>query len=435
MAASLVEDFARRVSSFRAQDDEKLQWMNAAQAQLTEVVRKYNDSCNDLERERIAGRETQKRATELESRLLGLQKSVEDSSFVLVLIDADADEYIFQDEFYQGHDGGRKAAWNLQTCVKDYFEKSEPDLASMPVVVKAFANGDGLSKFLANSVVTKHSTSLWDFAKGFSQSHALSDFVLVGNGRDRADKKIKGVFEQFVRNPTCRHIIFGACHDNGYVRMLEDFAFDSTVVDRITLLLSFNVGQEFKKLPFRCTRMEKVFRTTLPSHLRITKAVSYAENPRVDDSRLTTRKTWAALAGSDRTSDEGVAPIMVERPPRSNVLVNEQGHRIDEALPQPSPSALDSWNHKVKVANMRYCRMYHLNDSCQGECGYSHGPLSDGEKLVYRVMLRGEVCHTGLKCRDAKCHYRHNCLCKKQRCKFPVEMHGIDRASAKVWIS
>jgi hypothetical protein len=202
--------------------------------------------------------------------------------------------------------------------------------------------------------------------------------------------------------------------------MLEDFALDSAVVDRITLLYSSNVGHEFKKLPFRHTRMEGIFRTASPNHLRPTKAISSTE-------------TGVALAGSDRTSDGVVIPTIVGTPSVSNVLVNGHGHRIDGVLPRPSPSALDSWNHKIKVANMRYCRMYHLNGSCQGGCGYSHGPLLEGEKVVYRVMLRGEACHTGLKCRDAKCHYRHNCPCKKQCCKFAKEMHGIDRKSAKVW--
>jgi hypothetical protein len=43
----------------------------AAQAQLTEVVREYDDCCNDLERERIAGRETRKQAMDWQSRFLG----------------------------------------------------------------------------------------------------------------------------------------------------------------------------------------------------------------------------------------------------------------------------------------------------------------------------------------------------------------------------
>jgi hypothetical protein len=34
---------------------------------------------------------------------------------------------------------------------------------------------------------------MWSFAKAFSQAHAGSDFVFVGSGKDRADKKIKGM--------------------------------------------------------------------------------------------------------------------------------------------------------------------------------------------------------------------------------------------------
>lgn len=98
----------------------------------------------------------------------------------------------FQDEYYRRADGGQKAALDLQARVREYFEKAKPDLARLPVVVKAFANVDGMSKFLVNNGMIRSSSSMSGCAKGFSQASATSDFVLVGHGKDRADKKIKG---------------------------------------------------------------------------------------------------------------------------------------------------------------------------------------------------------------------------------------------------
>jgi len=97
----------------------------------------------------------------------------------------------FKDEYYSGSDGGRKAAWDLQACVKDYLGTAKPDLVGLPITIKAFANGDGMSNFLSSVGLVQPWGSLWDFGKGFSQAHAASDFVFVGNGKDRADKKIK----------------------------------------------------------------------------------------------------------------------------------------------------------------------------------------------------------------------------------------------------
>ena len=76
--------------------------------------------------------------------------------------------------------------------MRNYLREAKPALASLPIIVKAFANVDGLSKFLVNAKVIQSPSSLWDFAKGFSQAHAKSDFVLVGSGKDRADKKVEG---------------------------------------------------------------------------------------------------------------------------------------------------------------------------------------------------------------------------------------------------
>lgn len=98
----------------------------------------------------------------------------------------------FKDEYYQTIDGGRQAALNFRESVRGYLKKEQPHLSSLPIVVKAFANGDGLSKLLAKDNIIKPPLSLIDFAKGFSQAYDTCDFVLVGSGKDRADVKIKG---------------------------------------------------------------------------------------------------------------------------------------------------------------------------------------------------------------------------------------------------
>jgi hypothetical protein len=236
-----------------------------------------------------------------------------------------------------------------------------------------------------------------------------------------------------VKNPTCRHILFGACHDNGYVRMLEDFAGDSAIVDRVTLLYSFSVGKEFKKLPFRSTTLDTVFRTAPLEASTTTTMVRYQGVSSIKNTHDITPKTWAALARSNRKFGEGSVPATTNPTTIRMVLVNAAGHRVDVQLPRPSQTAINSWNHRIKVANMRYCRMYHLNDNCPGGCGYTHGSLLDEHKLAYRVSLRAEGCHVGLECRDINCHYRHNCSCKKPGCKFPREMHGVDDTTAEVW--
>lgn len=88
--------------------------------------------------------------------------------------------------------GGHNAALDLQSRVRTYVEGLQPGLARLPIVIRAFANADGMSRFLMHVGIVQSSTSLSEFAKSFTQASATSDFVLVGPGKDRADKKLKG---------------------------------------------------------------------------------------------------------------------------------------------------------------------------------------------------------------------------------------------------
>jgi hypothetical protein len=62
--------------------------------QLGEVTQNYNDVSKDLRREQVAGRHAQDEAEIWKKRFEELQSVVHHGSFVLVLVDADADSYM-----------------------------------------------------------------------------------------------------------------------------------------------------------------------------------------------------------------------------------------------------------------------------------------------------------------------------------------------------
>ncbi|KAH8427031.1 uncharacterized protein LDX57_004751 [Aspergillus melleus] len=188
MAVAVAEQFSDCVS----QTQKKVEEMKAFSDQIKKLDKEFRDVSNDLQRERVAARQTQEESKSLMRQLEELQEAVERSSFVLVLIDADADGYIFKEDYYKDIDGGRNAALDLEAAVREYLKSSHPDLSSMPIMIKAFANADGLAPLLVRAKLLKSPESLTSFAKGFSQARDASDFVLVGSGKDRADEKIKG---------------------------------------------------------------------------------------------------------------------------------------------------------------------------------------------------------------------------------------------------
>ncbi|KAL4902074.1 hypothetical protein BDW74DRAFT_181236 [Aspergillus multicolor] len=338
-----------------------------------------------------------------------LKELINRNSFVLVLIDADADGYIFKDKYYADIDGGLRAALDLRTAVQKYMKKAQPELAGLPIVVKAFANYDGLSQLLVRMKLFKSLLWLNNSAKSFSQAFDTCDFVVVGAGKDRADEKIKGVFKQFITNPTCRHVIFGACHDNGYVRLLEKYQ-QGAVVDKVTLLYPF---EPFGKPPASTTGA----------------GTGGAQSP--------AEASWAARVQSKPTSDNQlkaqaneVALQVYREMAGYGISLNEGSHRVDLPLPGLYPHLVEMWNRNTKNGKIRYCYRHHLlPEGCkEGRCTFTHGSMVVGELIVFMHEARQEFCRAKGKCQDQYCYYGHHCSCsmKDSKCKFPPTMHNVD---------
>ena len=91
--------------------------------------------------------------------------------------------------------GGEQAADELLAKTREYLQTIMDDSDRLEVVVRAFANLDGLASTLIRDGRIKDSSQLRNFFTGFSSRLALFDFVDVGAGKERADNKIRG------RNP------------------------------------------------------------------------------------------------------------------------------------------------------------------------------------------------------------------------------------------
>ncbi|RAH80827.1 hypothetical protein BO86DRAFT_340745 [Aspergillus japonicus CBS 114.51] len=407
--------------------------------EIANLDQEYRDVSNDLSRERSSARRMQEELEALENFNRSLLKAIDDSSFVLVLIDADADGYIFKDKYYTDSNGGRQAALDLEEVVREYLKKCYPNFEKLPIMIKAFANLDGLSQFLSKAKLIKSPMALTTFAKGFSQASHISDFVLVGSGKDRADEKIRGIFQEFIGNPTCRHVMFGACHDNGYVRLLEKYQNNNKADSRkVTLIYPFEPGKEFGGLSgYPSLQFETIFQTESvmtrnlsppPPPLPQTHRALGAEGGSPPPS-LAVKNPWMTVSAK---LPQYAISRKSENLPEGSIYVNAAGQRVDSELPHPSQEAQGTWHRKMS-AKMKFCRRYHLHPyGCKGDCGYSHGPLMEDEKLIYRRKLRLENCHTGPQCRDAGCLFGHHCSCEEKACKFLPEMHHIDTSSVRV---
>lgn len=102
---------------------------------------------------------------------------------------------IFDDDLIkQGETGGKEAATSLSGSVRDYVHfLTVPDLSSdYKIVTRIYANLKGLGDVCHKAGISTKPSTIEEFARGFTGSKHLFDFVDVGMGKDRADEKISG---------------------------------------------------------------------------------------------------------------------------------------------------------------------------------------------------------------------------------------------------
>ena len=101
---------------------------------------------------------------------------------------------IFQDEFLQkGEQGGREAANQLWNSVRGEIVQKLPDLSSdVKIMTRIYANLKGLASACYKAGIVERPGLVEEFARGFTGSRQLFDFIDVGSGKDRADDKLSG---------------------------------------------------------------------------------------------------------------------------------------------------------------------------------------------------------------------------------------------------
>lgn len=103
-------------------------------------------------------------------------------AFILVLIDGDG--MIFDDRLVQnGEAGGREAAGLLWNAVMYHFQKDSGLPSDIKIVTRIYANIKGLGDACKKSGILSTPSTIEDFARGFTGSKQLFDFVDVGVGK------------------------------------------------------------------------------------------------------------------------------------------------------------------------------------------------------------------------------------------------------------
>ncbi|KAH8598631.1 hypothetical protein B0O99DRAFT_684021 [Bisporella sp. PMI_857] len=336
--------------------------------------------------------------------------------FIVALIDADADCYVFHDQFIaRGEKGGEDAADALLAALQQFVRGLAGEPNEMDIMVRAFANLSGLGAALRRDGRLRDKDELRAFATGFSSRQAFFDFVDIGPGKERADLKVRESIKFFLETFQCKHLVLACGHDDGYAPWLGQFVGDKQVVERITLLEGSPFPAKMRNLGLRTTRFSSVFNNvTQPavSASLVGPAWGRAITPTVAEAVADRGSNSERLltAGSVHLGGPAGHNPQAQLDRLGPVLTNHAGRRIDRPLQV----------NKVVVERIKKCSLcyyFYLRGKCTTKCLRNHlyRSLTDEEFDALWEQARQGRCSKSRKvdreggddCSDAMCIYGH----------------------------
>ncbi|KAK0634678.1 hypothetical protein B0T17DRAFT_586418 [Bombardia bombarda] len=423
------------------------------------LLTQLRDTQLDLADATKSRRDLQQELLQLEDRastFLGENNLLKNNNpYVIVLIDGDG--LLFKESFIrQGLEGGKKAAYALRTAI---LKECGQHATGVEVIAKAYANLSRLGRAMRRDGSIDNEADFKDFTLGFTQGKATFDFIDVGQGKERADNKIKETAKWHLRNFNCKQVILGFSHDAGYAPFLDELFQDETTRLRVTVVEGFPTVRELVatrvhilNLNETLFRSEKLVDKTPPNPtppsstagVVATPALASASNPAIltpatsatSTPATAPATTYARAIGNASPPPQITLPIQLRpvttpaRPAQAKPAPWNPGPRgLDPPL-QVSQTALDSIK-KRKDSN-KLCNNHYLRGPCaKGDsCCFEHKykPTKD-ETNAIAFLTRLNPCANGQECDVEDCIYGHHCpsvrdgVCTHPYCKFGPENH------------
>lgn len=380
----------------------------------------------------------------------------------------------------------------LHAAIKDYIH-AENDPSDVPfesrIVCQIFANVRGLASVLVRTGIVPEVGQFEDFVRGFNGAKRQFGFKDVGSGKDRADEEINGEyvsditvahtltcrpesFKLFSEYPQCRRLLLGCSHDNGYARLLEEYADQEALRNKVILLEGVPFEKELVSLPYKTDKFPGVFRSTklvvwgsgavfspssqsptttgvietkgtpnnfatstgLPSRFPAPMPTPQPSGSPLMDSPLPTRAMLSSMPRTPSTST-----LASDSFPATKAVPAPMNYAAKAAMPPPpapasplykpanrdeiiarnrlgqrvDPPCKDYDKTEVdRIKRIKMCNVHFLRDECPyaDNCTHLHAyQPTESELATLRLVARMAPCTHGSGCQDIKCIYGHRC--------------------------
>ncbi|KAI4950359.1 hypothetical protein J4E91_004240 [Alternaria rosae] len=201
-------------------------------------------------------RTMQGQLSESKAKEEALVQSQSKRPFVLVLIDADAEGFLFQDKYItRKAQGGETLADEINIRIREYLREQFDDADSLDIIVRIYANLEGMANYLVRLEKVRNLGQLRAFSTGFCGRITSFDWIDTGVGKEGgAGRKVRENLSFFASNTHLRHTIVACSPVDLPASLLT-----SIPLEKLTLIESLPLPSSLTTLPLKTAKFPSLF--------------------------------------------------------------------------------------------------------------------------------------------------------------------------------
>ncbi|KAF2709260.1 hypothetical protein K504DRAFT_431618 [Pleomassaria siparia CBS 279.74] len=248
--------YRERLVQFKILEDKRLELIEELLENLEKTEAKLAQTELDLKSEQNVRRTLQTEVVEAKDREGSLIQKQARRPFVLVLVDADAEGFLFQDKYITRRAaGGENLADELVVRIREYLRTLYQDAEALDIILRVYVNMEGMANLLVREGKLRNLGQLRAFSTGLCGRISSFDWVDVGVGKEGSSaRKVKESLLFYTTNTHLRHVLL-ACSPADIPPPL----LSTLPLDKITLIESFPLPSAITDLPVKTTKFLTIF--------------------------------------------------------------------------------------------------------------------------------------------------------------------------------
>ncbi|KAF2649513.1 hypothetical protein K491DRAFT_567921, partial [Lophiostoma macrostomum CBS 122681] len=248
--------YRERLAQFRILEEKRFELIDELLEKLEKTEAKLAQTELDLKSEQNVRRTLQSEVVEAKDRETALAQRQAKRPFVLVLIDADADGFLFQDKYITRRaQGGEALADELLIRIREYLRPMFEDADALDILVRVYANLEGMANLLVREGKVRNLGQLRAMATGFCGRISSFDWVDVGVGKEGSSgRKVRENLAFYTSSTHLRHLLL-ACSPND----LPSSLLSTLPLDKLTFVESTPFPTSLTSLPIKSTKLATIF--------------------------------------------------------------------------------------------------------------------------------------------------------------------------------